>query len=252
MNYRGITVACATYKLYCSVLNNRLTKWVEHNDILCDEQAGFRSGRCTTDHLGNVCYLVETRMKKRLQTFSTFVYFFKAYDRVNRSLLWEKLHSLGIRYPMLRALKSLYRSVRCSVQVNGIDSEWFNVTTGLRQGCILSPLLFNLLSNDIIQEIISIKCGVKYNGTDELSILMYADDIMLISDSEVNLQQMLHRLNLWCARWFLTINTDKFKVMHFRPPSIERTVHAFKCGMSTLEIVSQYKYLGLILTEHLD
>ena len=77
MNYRGITVACATYKLYCSVLNNRLTKWVEHNDILCDEQAGFRSGRCTTDHLGNGCYLVETRMKKRLQTLSTFVDFSK-------------------------------------------------------------------------------------------------------------------------------------------------------------------------------
>ena len=54
---------------------------------------------------------------------------------------------------------------------------------------------------------------------------------------------MLHRLNLWCARWCLTINTDKSKVIHFRPPSIERAVHAFKCGMSTLEIVSQYKYL---------
>ena len=51
---------------------------------------------------------------------------------------------------MLRALKSLYRSVQCSDKVNGIDSEWFNVTTGLRPGCILSPLLFNLLSNDII------------------------------------------------------------------------------------------------------
>ena len=207
------------------MLNNRLTKWVEHNDILCDEQAGFRSGRCTTDHLGNVSYLVETRMKKRLQTFSTFVDFSKAYDRVNRSLLWEKLHSLGIRGPMLRALKSLYRSVQCSVRVNGIDSERFNVTTGLRQGCILSPLLFNLLSNDIIQE--------------------------LISDPEVKLQQMLHRLNLWCARWCLTISTDKSNVIHFRPPSIERTVHAFKCGMSTLENVSQYKYLGVILTEHL-
>ena len=144
MNYGGITIACAAYKFYCSVLNNCLTKWVEHNDILCDEQAGFRSGVCTTDHLGNVCYLVETRMKKRLQAFSTFVDFSKAYDRVNRSLLWEKLHSLEIRGPMLRALKSLYRSVQCSVRVNGIDSEWFDVTAGLRQGCILSPLLFNL------------------------------------------------------------------------------------------------------------
>ena len=97
---------------------------------------------------------------------------------------------------MLRALKSLYRSVRCSVRVNGFESEWFNVTAGLRQGYILSPLLFNLLSSDMIQEIKSVKCGIKYNGTDELSILMYADDIMLISHSEVKLQQMLHRINL--------------------------------------------------------
>ena len=77
MNYRGITIACATYKFYCPVLNNRLIKWVEHNDILCDEQAGFRSDRCTTDHLDNVSYLVETSMKKRLQTFSTFIDFSK-------------------------------------------------------------------------------------------------------------------------------------------------------------------------------
>ena len=134
--------------------------------------------RLICDHLGNVSYLVETRMKKRLQTFSTFVEFSKAYDRVNRSLLWDKLNSLGISGLMLRALKSFYRSVQCSVRVNGIDSEWFNVITGLRQGCILSPLLFNLLSNDIIQEINSVKCGVKYNGTDELTMLMYADDII--------------------------------------------------------------------------
>ena len=155
LNYRGITVACATYKIYCLVLNNRLTKWVKHNDIPCDEQAGFRSGRCTHCpawlHLGNVCYLVEIRMKKRLQTFSTFFDFSKAYDRVNKSLLWEKLHSLGIKGPMLRALKSLYRSVQCSVRVNGIVSKWFNVTIGLRQVWILFPLLLNLLSSDIIQ-----------------------------------------------------------------------------------------------------
>ena len=84
---------------------------------------------------------------------------------------------------MLRALKSLYRSVQCSVRVNGIDSEWFNVTTGLRQGCNLSPLLSNLLSNGIVQEINSVRCGVKYNGTDELSILVYAEPLVIMLSS---------------------------------------------------------------------
>ena len=81
---------------------------------------------------------------------------------------------------------------------------------------------------------------------------MYADDIMLISDSEVKLQQMLLRLILRCSRWCLIINTDKSKVIHFRPPIIEITLDAFKLGIFTLEIGSQYKYLGVILTEHLD
>ena len=75
MNYRGITVACATYKFYCSVLNNRLTKWVEHNDILCDEYGGFWSGKCMTDHLGNVCYLMETHIKKTSDIFNICRFF---------------------------------------------------------------------------------------------------------------------------------------------------------------------------------
>ena len=63
---------------------------------------------------------------------------------------------------------------------------------------------------------------------------------------------MLHALNLWCAMWCLAISTNKSKVIHFRLSGIERTASAFKCGMSTLDIDSQYKYLGVILTDHLD
>ena len=159
-NYRGITITSATYKLYCSILNNRLYNWFEVNGGLCDEQAGFRSGRCTGDHLSSLTTIVETRIKKRQDTFAAFIDFSKAYDRINRTLLWHKLSLMGVSNKMLTALKSLYENVKCTVRINGRQSDWFSVGTGLKQGCILSPLLFNGNINDLVKKLNELDCGI--------------------------------------------------------------------------------------------
>ncbi len=119
LNYRGITMTSAVYKLYCSILCHRLTNWIEDNDILCDEQNGFRVGRSTIDHLGSLTSVIETRIKKKLSTFAAFIDFSKAYDRINRNELWVKLGAIGVSGKMLTALKSLYDNVKCRVRVNG-------------------------------------------------------------------------------------------------------------------------------------
>ena len=93
-NYRGITITSSVYKLYCQRLNHRLTAWSEVNNVLCDEQNGFRTGRCTIDHAGNLTNVLENRLKKKLGTFAAFIDFSKAYDRINRVLLWHKLSEL--------------------------------------------------------------------------------------------------------------------------------------------------------------
>lgn len=87
LSYRGITLAATMYKLYCSVLNDRLSKWLENNDKLADEQNGFRKGRSTIDHLASLTSIIESRLKKRLPTFAAFIDFQKAYDRIDRSTL---------------------------------------------------------------------------------------------------------------------------------------------------------------------
>ena len=86
-NYRGITITSSVYKLYCQILNHRLAAWSEVNNVLCDEQNGFRPGRCTIDHAGNLTNVLENRLKKKLSTFAAFIDFSKAYDRINRELL---------------------------------------------------------------------------------------------------------------------------------------------------------------------
>ena len=190
-------------------------------------------------------------MKKKSDTFVAFIDFSKAYDRINRQLLSYKLSRLGISDQFIHVLKSLYSKVQCTAKVNSFVTDWFNVSVGLKQGGISSPVLSNAFMDDLVQMIREQKKGVTY-GDVNVSILLYADDIVLLSNCEEGLQSMLVLLEEWCCKWGLTINGNKSKVMHFRSLSVDKTVFPFTCRDETLEIVSQYKYLGLILTEHFD
>ena len=119
-----------------------------------------------------------------MNTFATFIDFSKAYDRIDRTLLWHKLSNIGIDGKMFNALKSLYSNVKCTVRLNGVHSDWFKVQTGHKQGCILSHLLFNAFVNDLIQEIRRLHVGIPYTDDELISILLYADDIVLLSANE--------------------------------------------------------------------
>ena len=79
----------------------------------------------------------------KASTYTAFIDFKKAYDTINRNLLWNKLCNIGVNGKMLKAVKSLYTTVSSCVRINGLKTDWFDVKTGLRQGCCLSPLLFN-------------------------------------------------------------------------------------------------------------
>ena len=208
LNYRVITITSAAYKLFCSILHSRLSNQLELNNRICEEHNGFRVGRSTGDHLSSLSLIVESCIKRKLNTFGVFIDFSKAYDRVNRDLLWHKLSVLGVNGKMLNSVKSLYEHVQCTVRVNGCYSDWFDVHAGLKQGCVLSPFLFNAFVNDLIHVIRSLNCGVPFDKDDSVSILLYADDIVLLSDNEQKLQTMLDCLNDWCHAWGLTNNNN--------------------------------------------
>ena len=129
------TLANTMYKLYSSVLNNRLYKWVESNNKVVDEQNGFRRNRSTIDHLCSFTSLIDTRKKLKQSTFCAFIDLKKAYDTVNRDILWTKMEKLGVNGHILNAFKSLYTSVSSCVRLNGNCTDFFNVNSGLRQGC---------------------------------------------------------------------------------------------------------------------
>lgn len=175
----------------------------------------------------------------------------KAFDSVYRPFLWYKLEKLGISGKFLSALQGLYHGVKSSVKVNNILTDWFDVNSGVKQGCLLSPTLFSLFIDDLVSDINQLQCGLSVDGTN-ISILLYADDIALIAPDEQSMDKLLTVLNNWCEKWKLFINPTKTKVVHYRIPSHERSKHVFRCGESIIDFSDTYRYLGLWLDEHLD
>ena len=253
LSYRGIALSCSMYKLYSSILNDRISQWSEDNDVIVDEQNGFRKNRSTNDHLSSLTNIIETRKRLRQSTFCAFIDFKKAYDFVERGILWNKLTSvIGVNGKIVIAIKSLYNNVTSCVRINGLYTEEFEVQCGLRQGCGLSPLLFNLFINDLAVAIKALDKGISISDNEKLCILLYADDIVLISDNEQDLQSMLNVLNTWCSFNCMVVNHDKSHIVHFRPNCRNRTTISFTCGDYNLQVVNKYMYLGILLDEHLD
>ena len=146
LNYRGISLLSVISKLYTSSLNTRLSTFAEENDLIVDEQNGFRPDRSCLDHIFVLHNTLEIRKKLNCQTFCAFVDFKKAFDFVDRDFLLYKLHELGIDGNFYYAIKSLYQDSKSSIQLNNRCTDSFDIKSGVRQGDPLSPTLFSLFS----------------------------------------------------------------------------------------------------------
>ena len=127
LKYRGITLLSVLGKLYAAILNERVTLWIESRGILVEEQAGFRRDRSTVDQLFILTEMIRNRSE---ETYVCFIDIQKAYDRVWRDGLWEKLHGYGMQGKMWRVLKNIYDSVESSVLINEGQSRFFSIDTG--------------------------------------------------------------------------------------------------------------------------
>ena len=116
---------------------------------------------------------------------------------------------------MYKAIRSLYTDCKCSINIYGFLTDTFLYNAGVKQGDILSPTLCNFYINDLTNEIKRSNLGID-NEYFDMSILMFADDIALVSDSERNMQSMLDIVNNWCHKWRLNINVNKTGIVHFR------------------------------------
>ena len=250
LNYRGISLLSVISKLYTSALNTRLNGYLESNEFIVNEQNGFRADRSCLDHIFVLHNTLRIRNQLNNHTFCAFIDFKKAFDLVDRDALLYKLRNIGISGNFYYAIKSLYANAKSCVRVNDKVTTWFDVTSGVRQGDSLSPTLFSVFLNDLAQEIKDTDSGVMISGL-VLSILLYADDIVLLAPTPEKLQNMLDVVSRWCEKWGMQINVNKTQIMHVRNHQRPRSTFQFNCGGAPLAYTDSYKYLGVILHEHL-
>ena len=152
-NYRGITLFSTLRKLFTRILNNRLNKCAEEYNVYIEAQAGFRKHMDTIDNIFILNGLITHCINNNEYLYCCFVDFTKAFDYVERDILWYKLTKIGVRGRMLDIIKSVYNTVKSRVKNNNTLSESFSCNIGVRQGECLSPYLFAMYVNDPEQEL---------------------------------------------------------------------------------------------------
>ena len=242
-------------KLFTAVLNERLTQFLEDNELLKPNQAGFRKFHATTYHIFALHALIELLKYEKKKLFCCFVDFSKAFDSVWRAGLWSKLLKNDIYGNFLRIPKNMYLNIKSCVSAEGNDSPFFFSNRGVRQGDNISPVLFSLFLDDLEDyfltestEGIPVECMTEnLYFYMQIYVLLYADDTVIMSQSPEDLQNNLNIFAKYCSDWKLDVNKSKTKLVIFG--ARRNSTFAFNFDNSPLEIVDNYKYLGLILSK---
>ncbi|KAF6202877.1 hypothetical protein GE061_003283 [Apolygus lucorum] len=234
-------------KTYSGLLARRLEDFVEQNSIMTEAQAGFRKGYSTVDAIftltGAAHLRLENGPKKKLYAF--FVDYRSAFDSVRHDLLLEKLNVVGVSRKFLRTLAAMYGVGQATVWGRQGLSQFFDIERGVKQGFLMSPLLFAIYLNDLTQ---AIPFGT-FVGENVISTLLYADDVAVLAESPEDLQSNIEALKSYSDRWSLEVNLDKSKVMVFRRGGRLSAKEKWFYEGKKLDTVSSFRYLGVSLKD---
>ena len=175
-NYRTISLISHSSKVMLKVILNRLKPQAE--EIIAEEQAGFRAGRSTTEQIFNLRILCEKYLQHQQNLYHVFIDFKKAFDRVWHAALWATMRKYNISANLVRTIEQLYDKATSADQMNGSIGEWFRTTVGVRQGCLLSPTLFNIFLERIMSDALEEHDGKVSIGGRNITNLRFADDII--------------------------------------------------------------------------
>jgi Reverse transcriptase (RNA-dependent DNA polymerase) len=174
--------------------------------------------------------------------------FYKAFDTINHATLWLVLSRTGVQGKMLNMLRGMYQSVKSCVRCAGGDlTDYFECLQGLKQGCLCSPILFSYFINELANDITRGGThGIQLLPNQiELFLMLFADDLALLSSTVRGLQNQLNLLHEASQRLGLKVNTGKTKIMVFRKGGHLAASETWHLGDENLEVVGRYKYLGL-------
>ncbi|MDD2611131.1 MAG: reverse transcriptase family protein, partial [Giesbergeria sp.] len=267
-NYRRISLIDVESKAFLLILLDRIRLHLDAQ--LLDEQFGFRPARGPGDGQQCMTRLVELAAAHGVPLHAGFVDFKQAFDSLDRGVLWEVLRVYRIHPKLISLLEDLYQGSTACVRANGSTSGQFHIHSGVRQGCPLSPVLFNVYMDFVIR-IFQHRChsqgisgfsvaytipgvGVRVacQGVRDLALLLYADDLVLLAPSRHQLVAALNLLEEVASEWGLIINFSKTEVMVINPAAAQsapgQPQQTVQLGTGRhVQIVDHFRYLGILI-----
>uniref|UniRef100_A0A4W2CSU5 RNA-directed DNA polymerase n=1 Tax=Bos indicus x Bos taurus TaxID=30522 RepID=A0A4W2CSU5_BOBOX len=222
------------------ILQARLQQYV--NCELPNVQAGFRKGRGTRDQIANIRWIMEKAREFQKNIYFCFIDYAKAFDCVAHIELWKILKEMGIPEHLTCLLRNLYAGQEATVRTGHGTTDWFQIGKGVRQGCILSPCLFNLYAEYIMRNVglEEAQAGIKI-ARRNINNLRYADDTTLMAESEEELKSLLMKVKE-SEKVGLKLNIQKMKIMASGP------ITSWEIDGETVETVSVFILGGSKIT----
>jgi hypothetical protein len=239
-NYRGISLIDVACKIFSSLLLNRFLNFRDTRTR--PNQAGFRPGRGCVEQIFSLRLILEHRSRYQQPTVTCFVDFAAAFDSIHRPSLWRIMEADGFPPKLLSLIKSFYSHPGNRVLVNGELSDRFETRTGVRQGCPLSPILFNFVIDWILKISVRDFNGVTVGPDTSITDLDYADDICVLANSYTELQHVLDKIDAVSRSVGLKINAGKTKLFSCCIPPEDKL--PVQIEGATIEEVESFKYLG--------
>ncbi|VDL86526.1 unnamed protein product [Schistocephalus solidus] len=263
----GISLLNIAGKIFARILLNRLNGHQEQ-DLLLESQCGFRRHRGTTDMIFAARQLQEKCQDMRTHLYTTFVGLTKAFDMVNRDGLWKVVRKFGCPERFTHMVRQLHEGMTTPVTENGMVSEAFAVTNGVKQGCVLAPTLFSLMFSAMLMDACryeqpGIRIAYRTDGhllnsrriqastrvsTTTVHDFLSADDCALNTVAEEDMQRSMDLFAAGCANFGLTFSIAKNVVRNQPPPSAEYNATQINVNDAQLKNVETFAYLGSTLS----
>ena len=215
-------------------------------DEVSETQSGFMNGKGTREGIYNMRIISERYLDMNKEVYACFIDYEKAFDRVNQQKMIESLIAIGIPKRDVKFIRNLYWSQRAFVKMDRELTDVIKIKRGVRQGCVLSPSLFNLYTEMIFRSVEDLD-GITIGGKN-INNLRYADDTVLVADTPEKLQILVNQVNEKGKEYDMKINAKKTKTILFCKTTSSRKFNIAIDGTPT-EQVDQLIYLGQLITE---
>jgi hypothetical protein len=257
VNYRGISLISVGFKVLLGVMADRLYVGCESAKLIVPEQAGFRRHEEAVAQFIAVAEIARRRHIEEKTTYAIFVDFKKAFDKVHHEALYRILEHMGVRGTALALIKAMYRNSRMRVRAGGRLTTSFGMLRGNRQGCPLSPLLFIIFVNHLLEYCtaggVDVPGIIKREKGNVCTGGQYADDLVGLESTQDKAQIFCNNVYKWGEIWGMEMGVTKCGILLWSDDEEEHKAfesYVFTipdAAKSTIDKVDGYKYLGIVM-----